>query len=63
MSTIMPQNELQRRAVQWILETRAEKPQKDLHSLIDEAGMRFNLSPQDAEMLLDFFSTDEEEKL
>lgn len=55
MSTVMPQNELHRRAVQWIMDTRAEKPHKDLHALIDEAGMRFNLGPQDCSFLLEFF--------
>lgn len=51
----MPQNELHRRAVQWITYERREKPRKKLHDLIDEAGMRFNLGPQDAEFLRKFF--------
>lgn len=55
MSTIIPQNELCRRAVRWINDMRAEKPQKDLYGLIDEAGMRFNLGPQDSAFLLNFF--------
>lgn len=56
MSTAMPQNELQRRAVQWINDEKREKPNKKLHELIDEAGMRFNLGPQDSVFLLKVFS-------
>lgn len=55
----MPQNELHRRAVQWISDEKREKPLKKLHELIDEAGMRFNLGPQDCEFLQKFFAQEE----
>lgn len=62
MSTVMPQSELQRRAISWIDGEKRERPQKKLHALVDEAGMRFNLSPQDCEFLLGFFAGTEEAK-
>lgn len=55
MSTVMPQNELHRRAVQWIDDARREEPRKKLRDLLDEAGMRFNLGPRDSEFLEKFF--------
>lgn len=62
MSTIMPQNELHRRAVQWINDEKRERPRASLSSLVDEAGMRFNLGPQDCKFLLDFFKEEKEKK-
>ena len=52
MSAIMPQGELLTRAFKWITETLAEKPQADPHRILDEAGMRFNLSPAEGGQLL-----------
>ena len=54
MSTIMPQGELMRRAVAWIDEQRAETG-KSLAELLDMAALRFNLSPNDATFLENFF--------
>ena len=48
MSTIMPQSELVRKAAAYLAEERARDPRKDLSQLLDEAGMRFNLTPLDA---------------
>lgn len=48
MPTIMPNSELVRRAIAFINDQLREHPQKDLHELMNEAGMRFNLSPRDA---------------
>lgn len=48
MSTIMPQGELVRKAVAFIAEQREQHPEKSLACLLDEAGMRFNLTPLDA---------------
>lgn len=45
MTQIMPQDELLRRAVEWILSEKREKPGRTLVDIIDEAGMRHNLSP------------------
>ncbi len=43
-----------RKAVRWISDRRAEAPEKPLFALVDEATLRFDLSPKDAEFLLDF---------
>ncbi len=48
MSTIMPQGELVRKAVAFIAEQREQHSEKSLTCLLDEAGMRFNLTPLDA---------------
>ena len=51
MPTIMPKSELVRRAFADLQEERKPAPGKSLPSLLDEAGMRFNLTPVDAEAL------------
>ena len=56
MSTIMPESELVRRAAAWISGEREAQPEKSLHALLDEAGMRFNLSPVDQRMLADLLA-------
>lgn len=58
MTTIMPQSELVKKAVAYIHERRKE-PSQDMRKLLDQAGMRFNLSPKEAEMLRDFFKQSE----
>lgn len=50
MATIMPQSELARKALAWISAERAETG-KPLLRLIEEACVRFNLGPMDAEYL------------
>lgn len=50
MATIMPQSELARKAVTWIAEARAETG-KPMRQLIEEACIRFNLGPNDAQFL------------
>lgn len=56
MATIMPESELVRRAAAWICGQRETNPEKNAHVLLDEAGMRFNLSPKDQRMLADLFT-------
>jgi len=53
MSTIVSQSELQRRALDWISSGLADG--KALCVLINEAAMRFNLSPLDVEFLERFY--------
>ena len=55
MATIMPEGELFRRAAVWICGERNEKEGKSLHACLDEAGMRFNLSPKEKRMLAELF--------
>ena len=45
--SIIPQGEDVRRAVKWISEIRKDDPEK----LVEEACLKFNLSPMDAEYL------------
>lgn len=47
MPTIMPKSELVRKAIAFINDQLREDPQRNLHDLMNEAGMRFNLSPRD----------------
>jgi len=45
-----------RRAVSWVDEMRRDHPERPLSSLLAEAGMRFNLGPQDGRFLERFFA-------
>ncbi|MDR3358908.1 MAG: hypothetical protein LBN96_08710 [Desulfovibrio sp.] len=51
MPTIMPQSELVRKSLAYITEQRALNPDKPVDRLLDEAGMRFNLTPLDTAAL------------
>ena len=62
MTTIMPQGELVRKAAAYLAEHRALHPSKSLSTLLDEAGMRFNLTPLDAAALERLFR-DEQAKV
>jgi len=55
MSTIMPQSELLRRAAAQVNSAMKDHPEKSLYWHIEDAAMRFNLSPRDTESLLRFF--------
>ncbi|MBQ7607731.1 MAG: hypothetical protein IJU76_07135 [Desulfovibrionaceae bacterium] len=56
MATIVSQSELVRKAAEYINEKRNLDPNKDIHALLDEAGMRFNLTPLDQASLERIFS-------
>ena len=49
--SIQPQGEEIRKAVKWVSDQRKFKPGKDLNKIIEEACIRFNLSPKEAEFL------------
>ncbi len=53
MATIMPEDKKIRQAVRWVDEGLREG--KNLESLLNEAGMRFNLGPKDEQFLFKFF--------
>jgi hypothetical protein len=44
---IHPDGEHLRNAIRWISEQRIENPEASLSSLIEKAGVQFNLSPKD----------------
>lgn len=51
MPTIIQHSELVRRALVYLGEERERCPEKHVQALLDEAGMRFNLSPAEAASL------------
>jgi len=55
MATLMPQGEDLRKAVKWISEERQSSPSKKLAKLVEEASVKFDLSPADGEILFKFF--------
>jgi hypothetical protein len=55
MPTIIPQGEDIRKAVKWISEERQSQPAKKLAKLVEEASVKFDLSPADGEFLFKFF--------
>ncbi|MFO7459618.1 MAG: hypothetical protein R6X07_03275 [Desulfatiglandales bacterium] len=54
MATIMPEGERVRQAVKWIAAEKTEDDSRPIRKLIQEAAMRFNLSPKE-EMELNHF--------
>ena len=59
MTSIMPEGMGVRKAIQWISQMREEGGKKSLATLIDQACIRFNLSPKDCEFLDRFFKEQE----
>jgi hypothetical protein len=55
MTTIMPEGEAIRKAVKWISGVLQDDPSKSRQKLINEAILRFDLSPKDAEFLAEFY--------
>jgi hypothetical protein len=56
MSSILPPGETIRKAAAFVAETRKAAPSRSLESILDEAGMRFNLTPLDGEALHRLFA-------
>ncbi len=50
--SIQPKGEDLRRAVKWVSEERKYDPEKEQKALIEEACIKFDLSPLDADFLL-----------
>lgn len=50
---VLPLGESLRRAVQWISDRRTEAPQLPLYKVVDEASVRFDLSPSEVQFLID----------
>jgi hypothetical protein len=55
MTTVMPEGEELRKAVKFISDGLQYEPEKTLRALIEDASLRFNLSPRDEEYLSRFF--------
>ena len=54
MSTIQPEGENLRKAVKWLSEEHKYNPDKKYSKLIEEACLKFNLSPKAAAYLAKF---------
>ena len=50
--SIQPDGEELRKAVKWISEERKYNPTKNINHLVEEAGLKFDLSPKDEDFLL-----------
>ena len=50
--SIQPKGEDLRKAVKWVSDERKYNQEKELKALIEEACLKFNLSPMDADFLL-----------
>ncbi|MDO9585107.1 MAG: hypothetical protein Q7I93_01325 [Syntrophales bacterium] len=57
MSTITPTGEDIRRAVKWISENMEGNPDQSRIKIIEQAVLKFDLSPIDAEFLMNFVPT------
>ncbi len=55
MTTVQPEGEDLRKAVKWISDERTYGVEKTLLKLIEDASLKFDLSPMDAEYLVNFF--------
>ena len=55
MPTIQPKGEKLRQAVKWISAERQEDQDKSFQLLIQEAALRFNLSPKEEQFLVSFY--------
>jgi hypothetical protein len=55
MPTIMPEGERIRQAVKFISAERLEDEKKSIRKLIQEASLRFNLSPKEEMELVNFY--------
>ncbi len=53
--SIQPEGEDLRKAVEWISEERKYGPEKKLIKFVEEASLKFDLSPKDGEFLMRFF--------
>jgi len=59
MATIQPKGEQLRQAIKWISAERQENENRSIPRLIEEAALRFNLSPKDEEFLRSFYERED----
>lgn len=55
MATIQPKGERVRQAVKWISENRKEDDKRSVYGLIQDASLRFTLSPKEEDFLRAFY--------
>jgi hypothetical protein len=56
MASTLPEGEEIRRAIKWISEMRETQPDRKLSKLVEEAALKFDLSPQQTDFLYNFFT-------
>jgi hypothetical protein len=61
MHDTLPEGEELRRAVRWVSEGLQDSTGQPVQPLVKEAIFKFDLSPKDAEFLVDFFRRRKEE--
>ena len=54
--SIQPEGEDLRKATQWISDERLNNPGTNVSSLIEQACVKFDMPPKDAEFLMRFFA-------
>ncbi|RMH77996.1 MAG: hypothetical protein D6681_20455 [Calditrichaeota bacterium] len=62
MSTILPEGEALRKAVKWISGKLQENPDTPIMQLVNEATLRFDLTPKDGEFLIRFYKEKRDEQ-
>jgi hypothetical protein len=55
LSDILPEGESLRRAVRWISGQLEEDPERAVMPLVNQATLRFDLTPRQAEYLIHFY--------
>jgi hypothetical protein len=60
--SILPEGEQLRKAVRWISEERQTREDANLAKLINEACIKFDLSPADTDFLFRFFTEEKAKK-
>ena len=58
--TVIPQGSALKKALTWVADARRDHPTKEILILVDEAGMRFNLSPNESDALLHILTREKE---
>ncbi|MCX5812210.1 MAG: hypothetical protein NT178_06665 [Proteobacteria bacterium] len=62
MNDVLPEGEDLRRAVRWMSGRLQDSPDGPVPVFVNEAIFKFDLSPKDANFLIEFFRQREEEK-
>ncbi|GAB6144277.1 hypothetical protein [Desulfocicer niacini] len=60
MTTLQPQGEKLRKAVQWVSDERQKNTKISVPAIVDQACVRFDLSPEDSEFLSRFVKSSQE---
>jgi len=59
MTTVQPQGDALKKAIQWVSQERKKDPDINLALLVDKTAFKFDLSPKDSEFLLRFVKAED----